>query len=57
MFKGATIGSDVFLGTLGAEASTGQVELLVPELIIGGLVYGIKKGVEHHREKKQNKRD
>lgn len=52
MFKGATIGGDVLLGTLGAEAATGQLELLIPELAIGGLIYGIKKGVEHHRDKK-----
>ena len=52
MFKGATVGSDIFLGTLGAEASTGQLELLLPELAVGGLIFGIKKGVEHHREKK-----
>lgn len=52
MFKGATIGSDVFLGTLGAEAATGQFELLIPELALGGMIFGIKKGVEHHREKK-----
>lgn len=57
MFKGATIGSDILMGSLGAEASTGQVELIAAELAIMGAVIAfrkIKQKVEHKRDDKRN---
>lgn len=57
MFKGATIGSDIIMGSLGAEMGTGQIELVAGELAILGAVIAFRKikgKVENKRDRKHN---